>query len=181
MTLAREEAAIFGSTRESGVGLVEFFLGSTALAVVVLGTVGGLMTSLKFTIDTKDKSLAEDDAVRIREKVRDAAERDFESALHTYAAKQMKGTGNRRVRTRIILDETCFDPPIDLNGDGDFGDDDLRPMQVNAAFIETRVLWGRNKSLTTIDLVRRTSPRPKNVRTKLLAPRSSSTPDAGTR
>jgi hypothetical protein len=147
--------------------------------VVVLGTVGGLMTSLKFAIDTKDKSLAEDDAVCIREKVRDAAERDFESALHTYAAKQMKGTGNRRVRTRIILDETCFDPPIDLNGD--FDDDDLRPMQVNAAFIETRVSWGGNKSLTTIDLVRRTSPRPKNVRTKPLAHRSSSTPDAGTR
>jgi hypothetical protein len=149
--------------------------------VVVLGTVGGLMTSLKFTIDTKDKSLAEDDAVCIREKVRDAAERDFESALHTYAAKQMKGTGNRRVRTTIILDETCFDPPIDLNGDGDFDDGDLRPMQVNAAFIETRVSWGRNKSLTTIDLVWRTSPRPKNVRTKPLAPRSSSTPGAGTR
>lgn len=145
------------TTSESGIGLVELFLGSTVLAFAVLATVGGLMTSLKFVIDTKDQGLARDDAVAVVQMVREAADADFESALEEYATKRMNGTGHRRVKTRIILDETCFDPPIDLNHDGDCDDANLRPEQVHAAFIEMTVSWGQNQSFTAIDLIRRKS------------------------
>jgi hypothetical protein len=166
------------NTSVSGIGLVELFLGSTLLAFAVLGTVGGLMTSLKFAIDTKDQGLAEDDSIAIVQQVREAADVDFESALEDYASKRMNGTGHRRVRTRIILDETCFDPPVDLNNDGDFDDSDLRPEQVNAAFIEMTVAWGHNKSFTAIDLVRRKSPRSKISLSKPLSPGSGDEPSA---
>ena len=158
------------TSRESGLGLVELFLGSTVLAVAVLGTVGGLMTSLKLAIDTKDANIASEQALAVVREFRESAEIDFDAALSIYRNRTVNGSGDRTIQARIILDETRFDPPIDLNGDGDFDDTDLSSIQVDAAYIETTVYWGNNKSRTFVNLVSRTGlPAGKKQRAPTLA------------
>lgn len=152
------------TSRESGLGLVALFLGSTVLAVAVLGTVGGLMTSLKLAIDTKDANVAGEQALAVVREFRKSAADDFDAAIAAFQNRTVHGNGAQNIRARIILDETRFDPPVDLNGDGDFDDTNLLPNQVNAAYIETTVAWGNNKSRTFVTLVSRTGPTKKKNR-----------------
>jgi hypothetical protein len=150
------------TTRQSGLGLTELFLGSAGLAIAVLGTVGGLMTSLKFAIDTKDENLAHQEARTYLDGFRKSAATDFDGAVLRYRDRTIQGTSGRSIQSRIILDETRFDPPIDLNGDGDCDDANLPLGEVNAAYIETSVTWGHDNSFSEVTLVRR-PPAPANT------------------
>lgn len=116
------------------------------------------MTSLKVAIDSKDASVSEE-MVRTYEA---AAQRSthigFEKTLAAYDGRRVELEGGRLIESRVILDETCFHPPLDLNGDGDFDDQKLQRREVDAAYLETTVRWGHDKSHCSITLISRPSP-----------------------
>ena len=147
------------NSRQAGLGVVELFLGSTVLAVAVLGTVGGLMTSLKVAIDSKDESVSKDMVRTYEDGCQRAARTGFEKTLAKYDGRRLELEDGRTIVSKVILDETCFHPPIDLNGDGDFDDHVLTPRQVDAAYLETTIRWGHERSFSSVSLVSRPRPR----------------------
>ncbi|MEE2888649.1 MAG: hypothetical protein VX951_14560, partial [Planctomycetota bacterium] len=73
--------------------------------------------------------------------------------------------GDTKVKTEVVLDETVFSTPIDLNGDGDCDDTNLLPSECTAAFLRTTVTFRDGVTRTFLNMI----PRRREVRKTVAA------------
>lgn len=149
-----------GNTRNSkaGFALLEVVIGGAVLATAIMGVAVGVLSSFGLAMKTKQNNLANDMAITVAEECLDAASIDFNSALASFHLKE-ETHQDMTVKTEIILDETVFKTPIDLNGDGDYSDTDLLPGDCTGAFLRTTVTFSSGQSRAFMTLVsRQTTP-----------------------
>ena len=68
---------------DSGFGIMEICLASSVLAIALMGVVGGLTSSLKLAINTKDSNLAHDSAMSVVEEFRKSYAIQLEHEVET--------------------------------------------------------------------------------------------------
>lgn len=140
--------------RQAGFGLIELFIGSAVLAIAIIGTAVGVLTSYQLAIKTKKSNLANDMALSVAEECLDAATTNFDTALGQFHLRE-EIHDDIKVTTEIVLDETVFATPIDLNGDGDFLDTNLLPSECTAAFLRTTITFSSGDTRTYLNMVAR--------------------------
>ena len=64
----------------------------------------------------------------------------YRDALVTPIVPSGLGSGGQLDMT-VVLDEPALQPPVDLNGDGDFDDTGLDPADVNLAVLQLVIRW----------------------------------------
>ena len=127
--------------------IVEIAVAMSLLVVGIVGFLGAVVSSHVLARTAREMNIASTAITSVIEEFKKSCAVDFDAALVTYAGQtldpaRLGGTGSERsLTTAIVLDETALDPPLDLNGDGDFLDAGLLPAQVKAAMLRVRASW----------------------------------------
>ena len=135
-------------TGQSGFTLVEFSMALVLLVTGLLGFVAALISSQTLTRASREMVIAHSALNSTIETFRDACVADFDAAVTGYSYQTnvnldlLRGIGSgENMITRIIVDETRVQPPIDLNGDGDYNDTTVPLADLVAAVLRVQVVW----------------------------------------
>lgn len=141
------EHATARARADGGFMIVEIAVAMSLLVVGIVGFLGAVVSSHVLSRTAREMNIASTALTSVIEEFKKSCAVDFDAALTTYSNQtldpaRLVGTGTERSLTTFVeLDETALDPPLDLNGDGDFLDTGLAPSQVKAAMLRVRATW----------------------------------------